>query len=270
MTSGEAWARELLRELRADGYRLGAWRRFLARSFARARAQRRERQREHWQVLFVGAAGVAGWGGVAIVRPWLALVGALWWLLVTAMVGWHIGMLEDDHGGPLRRLGLPNLLSLARAGLVPALPVVSPPLLATLLIPAALGDVLDGSLARRRHEETRLGVWLDGSADTFVLSAAAVGAARSGVLPWWAASLVVARQAAPWLVLSLSYFIRAEPPHLMRAAPGKVAGALLFSGLLLGSLGVPGAVPFVVVGALGGLATLAATFVRAHRLQPAP
>jgi phosphatidylglycerophosphate synthase len=269
MTGGEAWAQEILRELRAEGYRLRAWRRFLARSFERAQLQRRERQREHRQVLLVAAVGLAGWGGVAILRPWLALVGALWWTGVTAMLDWHLGMLEDEHGRPLRRLGLPNLLSLARAGLVPALPVVSPPLLATLLIPAALGDVIDGSLARRRHEETRLGVWLDGSADTFVLSAAAVGAGRYGLLPWWAASLVIARQAAPWVVVSMAYFIRTERPLLMRAASGKMAGALVISGLLLGSFRLPGAVPFVVVGVLGGLATLAATFVRAHRLQPA-
>jgi cardiolipin synthase len=139
-----------------------------------------------------------------------------------------------------------------------------------VLIPAGLTDVVDGPLARRRGEDTRLGVWLDGSADTLSLSAAAVGAGRHGLLPWWAAWLVVARQAAPWLLVSLAYFMHAKAPLLTRAVSGKAAAILLFAGLLLAALRVPGAVPLVVLGAVGGLATLTVTLVRTHGVRARP
>lgn len=267
MSDGDAWAQELLRALRADRYRPGAWMRFFARSFERARSVRNARRREHRQVLLVGAAGAAAWSAVAAFRPWLALAGALWWLLVTAMLDWHLGMLEDEQGRPLQRLGVPNLLTLARAAVIPALPLVSPSLLAALFIPAGISDGIDGPLARRRREATRLGVWLDGSADTLVLSAAAVGAGRHGLLPWWTASLVVARHTVPWLFVSLSYFIRAEAPHLRRLPSGKAAGLLLFVGIVLAALRLPGAVPLVLLGTVGGLATLAVTLVRAQPVR---
>jgi phosphatidylglycerophosphate synthase len=270
VSDGEDWARELLRALRADRYRLRAWRRFFALSFARARSVRNERRREHRQVLLVGAAGLAAWAAVAAFRPWLALAGALWWLLVTLMVDWHLGMLEDEHGRPLHGLGLANLLTLARAAVIPALPIVSPSLLVALLLPAGLSDGVDGPLARRRREETRLGVWLDGSVDTLLLSAAAVGAARHGLVPWWTASLVVARHAAPWVFVSLAYFIRAEAPQLSRLASGKAAGLLLFGGLVVAALRLPGAVPLVVLGVTGGLATLAVRLVRAQPVRGRP
>jgi phosphatidylglycerophosphate synthase len=269
VTEGEAWARELLRELRTDGYRARAWARFFGRSFERARTTRRTRRREHRQIFLAGAAGLAVWAAVASVRPLLALAGTLWWLLAIAMLDWHLGMLEDSQGRPLHRLGLPNLLSLGRAAVVPVLPVASPALLVAILIPAGLTDAIDGPLARRRGEETRLGVWLDVGVDTLVLSAAAVGAARHGLVPWWAATLVLGRQALPWLAVTLAYFIHAAPPSRAGFVSGKPAGLLLFTGLVLSALRLPAAAPLVVLGAVGGLATLTATLVRARRLRPA-
>src|SRR5262249_59472022 len=131
------------------------------------------------------------WAAVAGFDPWLALAGTGWWLLAIAMVDWHLGMLEDESGRPLRWLGLPNLLSLARAAIVPVLLVAAPALLSALLILAGATDAIDGRLARARGEETRLGLWLDGGADALMLSAAAVGAARHDLLLWWAAALLL-------------------------------------------------------------------------------
>jgi len=269
VTEGEAWAEELLRELRSRRYRPRAWTCFLATSFARARAVRQQRRREHRQALLVGAAGLTGWVAVAPVRPWLALAGALWALLVTAMLDWHLGMLETDDGRPLHRLGLPNLLTLARAATVPALLVVSPTVLAILLIPVGVSDGIDGPLARRRGEETRLGAWLDGSVDTLVLSAAAVGAARHGLLPWWATALVATRYALPWLVVAFAYFVRAAPPSRVGRISGKAPGLVVFAGLVLAALRLPGGAVFAAAGAAAGLATFALSAVRAERPQPA-
>ena len=267
MTEGEAWTREILRELRADSYRPAAWLRFLARSFERARVTRIERRREHRQAVLVGAAGLAAWTAVVAVRPWLALAGALSWLLVVAMLDWHLGMLEDDRGRSLRRLGLPNQLSLARGAVVPALVVGSPALLAAILIPAGLTDAIDGPLARRRGEETRLGRWLDGTVDTLVLSAAAVGAARHGLLPWWAAALVLGRYLLQVLAVALGYFVSARSPWHAASVSARVPGLVLFAGLVLATLQFPPAGLLVSVGALGGIAALAVTVVRIRRVE---
>jgi phosphatidylglycerophosphate synthase len=217
----------------------------------------------------VGAVGLAGWVAVVPVRPWLALAGALWSLLVTAMLDWHLGMLENGDGRPLHRLGLPNLLALARAATVPALLVVSPGVLAMLLIPAGISDGIDGPLARRRGEETRLGAWLDGSVDTLVLSATAVGAARHGLLPWWATALVAVRYGLPWLVVAFAYFVRAAPPSRVGRISGKAPGLVLFAGLALVALRLPGGIGFAAAGAAGGIATFALTAVRSERPQAA-
>jgi phosphatidylglycerophosphate synthase len=266
MTEGEAWTCDVLRQLRADGYRPGAWIRFLGRSFERARVTRQARRHERRQALLVGAVGLAAWATIAVVWPLLALAGALWWLLVVAMLGWHLGMLEDDRGQPLRRLGLPNLLSLARAAVVPVLLVASPALLAAILIPAGLADAIDGPLARRRGEETRLGRWLDGTVDVLVLSAAAVGAARHDLLPWWAAALVLGRHGLQALAVALAYFVGVQPRRAASVS-ARAPGLVLFAGLALATLELPLAWPLVSVGALGGLAALALTVVRAPRPQ---
>jgi phosphatidylglycerophosphate synthase len=267
VTEGETWTRDVLRELRADSYSPAAWVRFLARSLERARVARIEHGREHRQAVLAGVVCLAAWAAVAAVRPWLALAGALWWLLVVAMLDWHLGMLEDGRGRPLHRLGLPNLLSLARAAVVPVLPVASPALLAAILIPAGLTDAIDGPLARRRAEETRLGRWLDGTVDTLVLSAAAVGAARHGLLPWWAAALVLGRYLLQVLAVALGYFVSARSPWHAASVSARVPGLALFAGLVLATFEFPLTGLLVSVGALGGIAALALTVVRIRRVE---
>jgi phosphatidylglycerophosphate synthase len=261
VTAGEAWARDLLEELRTHRYRPRAWAHFLARSFARARATRVERASEHRQTLLAGAVGLAVWAAVAVLYPWLALAGIAWWLLAIAMVDWHLGMLEDESGRPLRRLGLPNLLSLARVAIVPVLLVAAPALLAAMLILAGATDAIDGRLARARGEETRLGLWLDGGADALMLSAAAVGAARHDLLPWWAAALVFGWHTLQTLAVALAYFLRVRSPRRAASAWARVPGLVLFAGLAVATLKLPLAEPLISVGALCAL-TLAVARAR--------
>lgn len=263
MTEGEGWTAEQLAELRAARYAPGAWIRLLARSFARARESRADRRRAHRQTLAIGVVGVAPWVvALAAGRPWLALAGALWWLLVTLMVDWHLGMLEDPFGRRLDGLGLANLLSIARAAIVPALVVASPALLLALLVPAGITDAIDGRVARARREESRLGVSLDGCVDGLVVGAAAIGAARADLLPWWVAALALGRHALQWLVLAAVSFARAQAPSRDGLVPGKIPGLVLFAGITLAALSVPGAPALVLLGALGGLATFGLTVAR--------
>jgi hypothetical protein len=193
MTAGRVWTQELLGALRRQRYRPRAWIAFLAASFARARATRAERRREHRQTLALGAAGLAAWIAVAGVRPWLALAA--------------------------------------------------------------------------RGETTRLGLWLDGSVDGLVLSAAAVGAGRHQLLPWWAVALVLGRHAAQWLAVTLAYFVRLAAPAGLGFVSGKLPGLAVFAGLALASLHLPDGVVLVSLGASGGLATFAAGALRGWRLQ---
>lgn len=270
MTEGELWTEGLLAELRAARYRPPAWMRFLGRTFARARDIRAERQREHDQTLALTAVGLVAWGFLAIAGwPWIALAGALWWLLVALMVDWHLGMLEDAGGNRLSGLGLANVLSILRAGVAPALVVASPTVLLGLLIPVGITDVLDGRIARARGEETRLGHRLDGAVDGLVLGAAAIGAAGAGVLPWWAAALVLGRHALQWLVLAAAFFVHAKAPPQDRFVSGKKPGIVLFAGLALVTLRVPGATLLVAAGALGGLASLGLTIARTRPVEAA-
>jgi CDP-diacylglycerol---glycerol-3-phosphate 3-phosphatidyltransferase len=71
---------------------------------------------------------------------------------------------------------LPNLVSMSRFAMAVAfLATPAPDTRVALIGAASLSDVLDGWIARRRHEVTRLGAMLDPVADrTFILIAVAV------------------------------------------------------------------------------------------------
>ncbi len=249
MSDGERWTREQLAELRASRFTIRSWRRFLGASFERAAAARREKRRAHRQVLRLAAAGLAPWVAAAFLGAVpLAAAGAAWWLLVVLMLEWHLGMLDR-----LDRLGPANLLGLARAAAVPAVLLLPEGAAAAVFIVAGATDGIDGSIARRRGETTRLGVWLDGATDTLLLIAAAVTALRAGLLPSWAAVPVLVRYGLPWPLLAASYFLRSEPPR--RGVSGRLPGLAVFAGLVVAMLGGPGAT-LTAAGAAAGVLTV--------------
>ncbi len=259
MTEGETWTRELLAELQASRFRPCAWVRFLRRSLQRAAEGRRRRRREHQTVLLLAGVGAAAWvaGGLAGLG-WTAAAGGGWWLAACLMLDWHLGMLERPDGRPLHRLGVANTLSLLRAGLAPALLLVPPLAAALLLLLAGATDAADGALARRRDQVTRLGLWLDGAVDTFVLGAAALAAP----LPAWAVTLALTRLALLWLVVAAAYFARATAPGRARVVSGRYPGLILLAGLMAALLGFPAGAWLVAAGALGGHVTLGLTVAR--------
>jgi phosphatidylglycerophosphate synthase len=267
MTEGERWAGELLAELRAARFAPAGWRRFLGRSFERAAEQRRTHRRAHVQTVLLGALGLTAWATVALGgRPAVAVAGFAWWLLVVVMLDWHLGMIERADGSPLPGIGAANAVTLARAGAVPTLPLLTPELVAAALVAAGASDVLDGWLARARDEVTRLGRWLDGAVDGFVLSVTAAVLASDGLLAPWLAGLVVFRYAVPWLAIGATYFTRAEAPPLAGHVSGRLPGAVLLAGLVLTALAVPGGPALTAAGALAGLGTFAVTMGRTARL----
>jgi cardiolipin synthase (CMP-forming) len=250
VTQLNPWTQETLAELRTSRFHARGWLRFLARSFERAAELRREHPRAHRQALVLGAGGVVVWAGVAVQgEPALAAIGAGWWMLTVLMLDWHLGLLERPDGARLPGLGVANVFSLARIGLVPAVPALEAELLALALLGAGATNALDGYLARRRREETRLGFWLDGVGDALVLGTAAVL-----LLPLWTTVVVIARFALPATAFTVSYFWLIErPPAAIDRA--RVFGVALWVGLVFAALELPFATLLAGAGALGGVLT---------------
>ena len=129
-------------------------------------------------------------------------------------------------------LNLPNILTIFRILLVPPLVVV---LLTKfedkewwglgLFLLAALMDFLDGYVARRRKQITRLGTLLDPAADKILISAAFISLVEmdhtSGhtVVPAWIVVVIIAREFA---VTSLRSFAAAERIVIPSGLSGKV------------------------------------------------
>jgi len=92
---------------------------------------------------------------------------------------------------------IPNLLSLVRLLLIPVFFVF----LAgrqfgwalVALAGASLTDLLDGMIARRFNQVTKLGQQMDPVADRLTILAALLGLGFAGVIPWWLVVLILAR-----------------------------------------------------------------------------
>jgi CDP-diacylglycerol--glycerol-3-phosphate 3-phosphatidyltransferase len=106
-------------------------------------------------------------------------------------------------------LNLPNALTLTRIFLVPVLVVVllTPfsenwfgvqrhVLGVALFLGAAFTDYLDGQIARRRGQISRLGILLDPIADKLLISAALISLVENRLAPAWAVCIIVGREFA--------------------------------------------------------------------------
>jgi CDP-diacylglycerol--glycerol-3-phosphate 3-phosphatidyltransferase len=101
-------------------------------------------------------------------------------------------------------MNLPNTLTLARIFLVPVVVAV---LLtveirvwafwgASLFLAAALTDLLDGYLARRRKQVTTLGRLLDPIADKLLVASALVALVQLKIAPAWMVVIIIGREFA--------------------------------------------------------------------------
>ena len=100
-------------------------------------------------------------------------------------------------------VNLPNSLTLFRIFLVPILVVI---LLTkfegkelwgvAVFLVAALTDVLDGWIARRRGQVTHLGMLLDPLADKLLVSAAFISLVEEHIAPAWMVVIIIGREFA--------------------------------------------------------------------------
>jgi len=134
-----------------------------------------------------------------------------------------------------RVLTVPNLLSFLRLALVPVFLILLVDgldllALATLAV-SGVTDFLDGFLARRLGQVSRLGQLLDPAADRLYILAALLGLAWRELIPWWLVIVIIARDA----MLVVIGILLARMSH--GAFPvnwvGKWATACLFVGLPL-------------------------------------
>ncbi|MGO4102346.1 CDP-alcohol phosphatidyltransferase family protein [Leifsonia sp. YAF41] len=134
---------------------------------------------------------------------------------------------------------LPNILSFVRLALVPVflwLIVEGEDVAALLvLIVSSATDFLDGYLARRMNQITRLGQLLDPAADRLYIFAALIGLAWRDLVPWWIVLVVVGRDVflLGLGVVLANYGFGPLPVHQL----GKVATFCLFYALPMIMLG---------------------------------
>ncbi|WP_235833275.1 CDP-alcohol phosphatidyltransferase family protein [Glaciibacter flavus] len=159
-----------------------------------------------------------------------------------------------------RVLTVPNILSFFRLALVPVFLVllISAQDVAALVVLAVASatDFLDGYLARRLNQISRLGQLLDPAADRLYLFAALLGLAARELIPWWLVAVIVGRDVflAVLGIILASNGYGPLPVHQL----GKVATFALFLGLPIIMLGVafpslaPGAEPIGWAVALWG------------------
>lgn len=136
-------------------------------------------------------------------------------------------------------LTVPNLLSMLRLALVPVFLVLlvrgEDAWALLVLAVASLTDFLDGFLARRFGQITRLGQLLDPAADRLYIFAALLGLAWRDLVPWWIVLVIVGRDVflLGLGVVLANYGFGPLPVHQL----GKVATFCLFYALPMIMLG---------------------------------
>lgn len=98
-------------------------------------------------------------------------------------------------------MNLPNSLTIFRIFLIPLVVVVLLTRLpdteflgAAIFLAAALTDWLDGYMARRRHQITRLGTWLDPIADKLLVASIIIALVELQLVPTWMAVIIIGRE----------------------------------------------------------------------------
>lgn len=161
-----------------------------------------------------------------------------------------------------RILTVPNLLSLARLLILPwvFIEAANGRFARGLAIGFLFGatDFVDGYVARRFDQVTRLGQILDPLSDRLFIGTIAVALVVSGLLPWWPVALVIGRDVV-LLVAGLVMLGRgARPPAVTRMGKTATFG-LMWSFVPLLAAGIVGSAedPQAALYAIGMVVLLA-------------
>jgi cardiolipin synthase (CMP-forming) len=111
----------------------------------------------------------------------------------------------------------------------------------------AATDWIDGYVARRWDQVTRLGQVLDPLVDRVLLATAGVTLAVTGIIPWWMIVVILARDVA---LLAAAYIMFRGIPPIPVTRTGKFATTCLYIGLpafMLAAVDWAGAGVFAVI-----------------------
>ena len=145
---------------------------------------------------------------------------------------------KDEPQEPDDRIAtIPNLLSLARIAVLPWVfyDLTRGHLVRALVLLAVFAstDWLDGYLARRLDQVSRIGVLLDPISDRILFVVVGVGFVLSGLLPWWALVVLLARDAAVLLAGGVLLLRGSSPPAVTRIGKTATFGLMLAFPLFL-------------------------------------
>ena len=151
-----------------------------------------------------------------------------------AQAGWHLAATTIDCSEEVSNkiLTAPNVISAVRLLMVPVylwLLLNGYDIAALVLFSvAALTDFVDGQVARRTHQVSKLGKLLDPAVDTVLMVTGILGVVLIGRLPAWIAVVIFAREA--FLLIGGGILLKGFDIRVPVIYPGKVATTLLFAG----------------------------------------
>ena len=138
---------------------------------------------------------------------------------------------------------MPNLLTMARIVVIPLVLVLARPRRAARLLlgrvifaAAAITDLLDGYLARKRGQVSVLGKFLDPLADKLIVMAALVWMVPMGRISAWVVVLLLARDIS---ITALRSIAASEGVVIAAGDSGKAKTALQMVGILMLLIGYP-------------------------------
>jgi cardiolipin synthase len=172
---------------------------------------------------------------------------------------------SSESAGGLRArdaIRVPGLLSLCRAPLAAAFPLVfrSPVHAIAVLAAAGLSDILDGWYARRFHQETPTGAALDGVMDKLFALSVLATLVLSRTLSLFEAFILSAREIGEALLLGVALLVRPRRADSARSANGlgKLATVLQFTSIIVVILDRgPRSLCVYATGTCGALAAIA-------------
>jgi CDP-diacylglycerol--glycerol-3-phosphate 3-phosphatidyltransferase len=174
-------------------------------------------------------------------------------------------------------LGWPNVLSIGRILLIPVVVLLleldrgdARWLALVVFVVGALSDLVDGYLARRHEMTTPVGAWLDPLSDKLFVIVPALALALLGEFPWWAAAVIVLREAAVSL-LRWRLDRRGVSMPASRAGKAKTLSQVCAVGLSIAPL-APGFDPLVLGVVIAAVALTVVSglqylFTQRHRVE---
>lgn len=148
---------------------------------------------------------------------------------------------QTRAGAPLRPFTLPNLIGYVRLAAIPVFLVIAfntddgRSLLSSMLFLAiALGDLLDGFVARATGQYSRMGALLDPAVDRLTILAGAVVCWHFELLPRWALAALALREVATFLLANygLRHGADLEITWIGRIAVFLIMGGIFWSQIL--------------------------------------